>query len=454
MPGSCWPGDVARADAARLAAFDVLRAVAEQDAYANLELSRVLRDRRISGRDAALVTELVGGTLRLRGAYDAVIDQLVAQTLDEPVRDALRLGVHQLLSMRVPTHAAVDSTVELVKERIGRRPAGLVNAVLRKVAQRSLDDWLRDRPAAERFSHPEWVVDELARALDRPDELEALLRADNDRPAVTLVARPGLATREELGGEPLAVSPYAVALAGGDPGDIPAVRDGRAGAQDAGSQLVALVLARADLAGPDARWLDLCAGPGGKTALLAALAAQTGARVLANERQPHRAELVARATRATRAGMLGVVAGDGTAPAWPTGSFDRVLVDAPCTGLGALRRRPESRWRRRPADLDDLVPLQVALLGGAVDSVRVGGVVVYATCSPVVAETAGVVSAVLSQRSDVRLESATPLLPEVEDAESAHLTGGVQLWPHRHGTDAMFVALLRKVAPHATAEAP
>ncbi|MGY2874921.1 16S rRNA (cytosine967-C5)-methyltransferase [Marmoricola sp. URHA0025 HA25] len=439
-----WPQVVARTDPARLVAFDVLHAVAEQDAYANLELSRLLRERRISGRDAALATELVGGTLRLRGAYDAVVDQLVRQPLDEPVRNALRLGVHQLLSMRVPTHAAVDSSVELVKERIGRRPAGLVNAVLRKVAQRSLEEWLSGRPVAERLSHPQWVVDALDRALERPDELEALLRADNERPAVTLVARPGLASREELGGTPLAVSPYAVTLPGGDPGELAAVREGRAGVQDAGSQLVALALTRAQLVGGDTRWLDLCAGPGGKTALLAALATQTAARVLANERQPHRAGLVAQATRATRAGLAGVIAGDGTVPAWSAGSFDRALVDAPCTGLGALRRRPESRWRRRAADVDELVPLQVALLESAVDSVRAGGVVVYATCSPVVEETAGVVSTVLGRRSDVRLEPALDLVPEVDDAESAHLAGAIQLWPHRHGTDAMFIALLRR----------
>ncbi|HET6166834.1 MAG TPA: transcription antitermination factor NusB, partial [Marmoricola sp.] len=345
-------------DSARLVAFDVLRAVDDQDAYSNLELSRLLRERRIAGRDAALATELVGGTLRMRGAYDAIIDQLVERDLDPPVRDALRLGAHQVLSMRVPVHAAVGTTVELVKRRIGHRPAGLVNAVLRKVAGRDLDGWLVDRSLPQRTSHPGWIVDELATALGRPDELEALLRADNERPAVTLVARPGLAAREELGGTPSDVSPYAVVLPSGDPGDIPAVREGRAGVQDAGSQLVALLLARASLDGPDGRWLDVCAGPGGKTALLAALAAGTGARVLANERQPHRARLVAQATRAAGAGMAGVVVGDGTRPAWPRDVFDRVLVDAPCTGLGALRRRPESRWRRRPTDLDELVPLQ------------------------------------------------------------------------------------------------
>lgn len=431
---------MARVDPARLVAFDVLRAVAEQDAYANLELSRLLRDGGLSGRDAALATELASGTLRLQGAYDAVLDQLVKGTLDAPVRDALRLGAHQVLSMRIPDHAAVGATVDLVKKRIGHRPAGLVNAVLRKVAGRSLEEWLSDQPRHVRYSHPEWVVAELERALARPEELEALLAADNARPGVTLVARPGLATREELGGAPLAISPYAVALEAGDPGALDAVREGRAGVQDAGSQLVALALARADVAGPGQRWLDLCAGPGGKAALLAAIATQQGARLLANERAPHRAALVRQAVRATDAL---VVTGDGTRPAWPGGSFDRVLVDAPCSGLGALRRRPESRWRRRPEDLEQLVPLQQALLRSAVDAVRPGGVVVYATCSPVLRETVGVVEAVLD-RTDVTLEDAAPLLPEAADAASPHLEGAVQLWPHRHGTDAMFIALLRR----------
>jgi 16S rRNA (cytosine967-C5)-methyltransferase len=437
-------------DPARLVAFDVLRAVADQDAYANIELSRMLRERRLSARDAAFATELVGGTLRMRGAYDAVIAQLVDRDLDDPVRDALRLGVHQLLSMRVPTHAAVGTTVDLVKKRIGHRPSGLVNAVLRKVADRTLDDWLAGRPTAERFSHPEWVVTELDRALGRPEELEALLLADNERPPVTLVARPGLSTREELGGSPLPISPYAVTLPGGDPGALAAVREGRAGVQDAGSQAVALVLARAAVDGRDERWLDLCAGPGGKAALLAALAAQRGARVLAHERQPHRARLVAQAGKAAAAGLLGVVAGDGTRPAWPAGTFDGTLVDAPCTGLGALRRRPESRWRRKPSDLTGLVPLQVALLEAAITSTRPGGVVVYATCSPVVEETSGVVSTVLERHADARLEPAVDLLPEAADAESAQLAGAVQLWPHRHGTDAMFIALLRRTGegPH------
>jgi len=433
-----------KVDPARSIAFDVLRAVEDKDAYANLELSRLLRERRLTGRDAALATELVGGTLRLQGSYDDVLDRLAKGKLDAPVRDALRLGAHQLLSMRVPTHAAVATTVDLVKDRIGHRPAGLVNAVLRKVADRSLEQWLDGRSVAARTSHPTWIVDALGEALDRPDELDALLAADNERPAVVLVARPGLCEPAELGGTPHPVSPYAVQLDGGDPGALAAVRDGRAGVQDAGSQLVALLLARAEVAGRDERWLDVCAGPGGKAALLAAIAAERRARVLANERQVHRARLVADGARAARAGLAGVIAGDGTRPAWPEGSFDRVLVDAPCSGLGALRRRPESRWRRSAQDVTDLVPLQVELLDSAIGALRPGGVVAYATCSPVVAETAGVVTEVLRRRADAALEPATAYLDGIADAESAHLPGAVQLWPHRHGTDAMFVALLRR----------
>jgi 16S rRNA (cytosine967-C5)-methyltransferase len=435
---------MARVDPARGAAYDVLRAVSDQDAYANLELSRVLRERRITGRDAALTTELVSGTLRLQGSYDAVLAQLVARPLEPAVRDALRLGVHQLLSTRVAAHAAVGTTVDLVKDRIGHKPSGLVNAVLRKVSARPLEDWLAGSSLADRTSHPVWVLDALSEALNRPAELDALLAADNARPTVTLVARPGLATPEELGGRRLTVSPYAVALDGGDPGAIAAIREGRAGVQDAGSQLVALLLTRAEVARSDDLWLDLCAGPGGKTALLAAVAAARGARVLGSELQPHRARLVAQGVRAATSGMLGVIAADGRVPAWRPGSFDRVLVDAPCSGLGALRRRPESRWRRSATDVAALVGLQNALLTAALDAVRPGGVVVYATCSPVVAETAGVVAAVLGQREDASIESAPGLLPEVDDAESAHLPGAVQLWPHRHGTDAMFAALLRR----------
>ncbi len=443
------------ADPARLAAMDVLKAVRVDQAYTNLVLPAVLRHHRLSGRDAAFVTELVSGTIRRRGTYDAILAACVDRPLSKveaKVLDALRLGVHQLLSMRVPPHAAISTTVDLVRARVGSGASGFANAVLRKVAANDLDEWIvRVAPdplaaparfASIAYSHPQWVVEELRNAVGWP-ELHDLLAADNEPPRVTLVARPGRSSRDELPGEPTPWSPYGkVLLEGGDPGAIPAVAEGRAGVQDEGSQLVAMALAAAPVTGDDATWLDLCAGPGGKAALLAALASQRDARLVAGERQPHRARLVARSL-AGADGTLGVVAADGTKPPWRHGAFDRVLVDAPCTGLGALRRRPEARWRRKPDDLVSLVLLQRALVGSALDLVRPGGVVLYATCSPVLAETSGVVSSVLQTRADAVLEDATALLPGVPDL-AGPIPGTVQLWPHRHGTDAMFMALLRK----------
>lgn len=453
-----------RVDPARLAAFEVLKAVRVDGAYTNLVLPSVLRQHQLTGRDAAFTTELASGTLRRRGTYDAVLAACVDRPLgkvEAKVLDALRLGCHQLLSMRVPAHAALSTTVDLVRARAGSGAAGFSNAVLRRVAARPLEDWIGhvapDREeslvahAAVAHSHPRWIVEELQAALG-PDELEALLAADNEPPRVTLVARPGRAGRGELPGEPTPWSPYGTVLAGGDPAEVPAVAEGRAGVQDEGSQLVALAAATAPLEGRDERWLDLCAGPGGKSALLAALAGQRGAGLVAAERQEHRARLVRRALRDATDGRVagpltdgatGVVTADGTRPPYRPATFDRVLVDAPCTGLGALRRRPEARWRRRAEDLVGLVVLQRQLLASALDLVRPGGVVLYATCSPVLAETRGVVESVVGARPDGELADASGLLPGVPDC-AGPLPGTLQLWPHRHGTDAMFLALLRR----------
>lgn len=434
-----------RVDPARLVAFEVLKTVRVDDAYTNLALPALLRQHGLSGRDAAFVTELASGTIRWRGTYDAVLAACIDRPLakvEAKVLDALRLGCHQLLGMRVPSHAAISTTVDLVRDRVSAGAAGFANAVLRKVSQHDLAGWVAqvapDDPATA-WSHPAWVVEELRAALGVDAELAALLAADNDPPRVTLVARPGRATRDELPGEPTPLSPYGVTLAGGDPGQVPAVAEGRAGVQDEGSQLVAIAAAAVPVDGPDARWLDLCAGPGGKAALLAALAAERGATLVASERQPHRAGLVRRSL-AGAAGVAGVVTADGTAPPYRDGAFDRVLVDAPCTGLGALRRRPEARWRRRPQDVAELADLQRRLLDSALDLTRPGGVVLYATCSPVLAETRDVVSAALAARDDVVLEPIALAVPD----SAGPLPGTVQLWPHRHGTDAMFLALLRR----------
>jgi 16S rRNA (cytosine967-C5)-methyltransferase len=433
-------------DGARLTAYDVLDGVSSRAAYANLLLPQLLRERQLEERDAAFATQLAYGTLRAQGTLDAILTGLVSRPLaelDPRVLDLLRLGAYQLIDLRVPSHAAVDTTVDLTRAIVGTGASGLVNAVLRKVATGGdRAQWLAslggDRLALA-TNHPRWIVDAWQDALGSEAELEPALLADDAAPEVHLVARrvDRAALVHESGGEPGPWSPFAVRLSGGDPGRLGSVRSGAAAVQDEGSQLAALLLARAPLEGPDGAWLDMCAGPGGKAGLLAAVRPE-GVRLTAADRAPHRAELVRKALAGED--DVEVLAADGTAPPWAPGSFDRVLLDAPCTGLGALRRRPEVRWRRTPDDVPPLVALQTALLDSALASVRVGGVVAYVTCSPHTAETVAVADTAAA-RDDVEVLPVAPLFPEVPDiARGDH----GQLWPHRHGTDAMFMALLRR----------
>ncbi|MGH3988234.1 MAG: RsmB/NOP family class I SAM-dependent RNA methyltransferase [Pseudonocardiaceae bacterium] len=443
-------------DPPRRAALDALAAVRERDAYANLVLPGLLRQRGIDGRDAALATELCYGTCRAQGLLDAVLQSCADRPLSEvdgELLDALRLGSYQLLRTRVPPHAAVGTTVDLVRADRGSASAGFVNAVLRRVSQQDEEGWVQAvAPAADddpvghlamAHPHPRWIAQAFADALGGDlAELAAALAADDARPLVHLAARPGQVTAAELaavtGGEAAAYSPYGVYLAdGGDPGELAAVRDHLAQVQDEGSQLVALALAGVPLEGADARWLDLCAGPGGKAALLGALAATRGARLDAVDKAEHRARLVGQAC----AGLpVTVHVADGRDSGLPDRTYDRVLVDAPCTGLGALRRRPEARWRRRDHDVPGLVRLQRELLVTALRLVRPGGVVAYVTCSPHLDETVGVVADV-ARRTGAGQIDARPQFPGVPRlGEGPH----VQLWPHRHGTDAMFCALLRR----------
>lgn len=472
-----------RPDPARLSAYRVLRRVTSGGAYANLAMTAEAAG--LEGRDAGFATELCFGTCRALGTYDEILQAAggrPATSLDPPLLDVLRLGSHQLLGMRVATHAAVSTSVDLAASEVGRRVTGLVNAVLRRVAAHDLAGWIeilsRGRDELDALAlasqHPRWIVAAWRDALgDRAGmELEEALAADNLAPTTHLVVRPGLAEVRELGGRPAAYSPFG-AYTTGAPASVPAVAEGRAGVQDEGSQLVALALSRVEAEpGP---WLDLCAGPGGKAALLAGLAIEQGTRLVASELQEHRARLVAAnlacyagprevrsrvepgmtktvatavnpdlvrglqeqpPTQRKLAGTPAVLVADGTRPAWRPGSFAKVIADVPCTGLGALRRRPESRWRRQPSDLPGLVDLQTRLLHSAIAAAMPGGVVAYVTCSPHLAETREVVG----RASGVDVLRAADYLPEVPDAAAGEY---VQLWPHRHRTDAMFLALLR-----------
>nr|WP_240034715.1 transcription antitermination factor NusB [Glaciihabitans arcticus] len=446
---------------ARRIALDVILAVRESDAYANLLLPVRLQRAKLSTADAGFATELTYGTLRRQGYYDAVIALAAGRTVDRidaPILDVLRLACHQLLSMRTAQHAAVDESVQLAKTVGSNSATGFVNGVLRTITRSTADEWRKrvlgdldgDARLAAEFSHPLWIVRAFKAALaaeGRDSELENLLEADNVAPRVSLVALPGFSTVEELDAYPSPFSPVGATLDGGDPLQLEPVRAGRARVQDEGSQLAALALSRARPVVAGETWLDLCAGPGGKSALLAAEARASGAVLTANELVPARAELVRKALAVFDPApevweLDGTTIGDSHPDA-----FDRILIDAPCTGLGALRRRPEARWRKVPRDVAHLSGLQSNLLDAGLKALKPGGVLAYVTCSPHLAETKVIVEGALKKWGAAVERIDTPAVLSTVTGEPLDLGDGqhVQLWPHRHSTDAMFIQLLTKV---------
>ncbi|MDH6424729.1 16S rRNA (cytosine967-C5)-methyltransferase [Aurantimicrobium minutum] len=446
----------------RLVAFEVLMAVDVDDAYANLALPAKIKEFGLSSNDAGLATELTYGTLRMQGFYDRVIANAAARdidTIDLVVLNILRMGVHQLLNMRVAQHAAVDESVNLAEHMASLGAVGFVNAVLRRTSRHDLEDWQEfitkdisnaDERLAALYSHPVWIVRALKQSLeaeDRGEELENLLASDNVNPRVTLVELPGFVdANDEVEGEPTKFSPLGMSLnTGGDPTRFARVREGVVRVQDEGSQLAALVLSRHHEITPGEKWLDMCAGPGGKAALLAAEATLGGAELTANEVIPGRADLVRKALAILP--DVDVVTGDGVDIGLDQpNTYDRILLDAPCTGLGALRRRPEARWRKSPKDVGDLTALQAQLLTSALHALKPGGVLAYVTCSPHLAETRAIVEGALRKNQNVSELDARAVLSDVamETIDIAGDSLSVQLWPHRHGTDAMFISLLTK----------
>ena len=462
----------------------MLRAVAAEDAYANLVLPARIRHHGLDKRDAGFATELSYGALRGQGTYDAVLARCVDRPLDQldpAILDALRIGTHQLLAMRVPAHAALDQTVGLARAVIGAGPSALINAVLRKVSAHTLEEWLElllsdetdeTKMASIRYAHPEWIVRALRQSLvahGRPVSRNqrspgGRQRRPGGQPRGPPRARkPGRGPRKRRHARrtrrrlrafqrrrprPACLGPRRHHPRPGRRLPAGGPRHGRR--RPGSGQGTGGGTRRRHRAGNRSEpWLDLCAGPGGKAALLGALANERGATLLANEPAPHRAKLVSQALSAVPHDVWHVRTGDGreVGTEQPE-SFDRVLVDVPCTGLGALRRRPESRWRRTPKDLADLGPLQRELLKSALDAVKPGGVVAYVTCSPHPAETTAVVTDALRKRDDLELLDAGAALDSV--SLTGHLDAGheltAQLWPHVHRTDAMFLALIRKKA--------
>ena len=438
-------------------AYELLGRVRSSDAYANLLLPDLIGKYQLNRADAAMCVELAFGTLRNQGFYDWLASKVTARdvlAIDPDALDVIRLGAHQLLGMRTPPHAALNETVNLAKKVLRQGAVGFVNAALRRISEKPRDEWVRllerDVPDPARknsilFSHPEWIVNSLKLALeaDGRNEVEKLLRANNDAPAVNLVALPNheFVADDDLVRE--GVSPLGYRLEGGDPAHLPGFRSGAMRVQDQGSQLAALALVHVAKVQSGERWLDLCAGPGGKAALLGAEAEINGATLVANEISNHRARLVSQAL-ADSGVKARVVNEDGRT--LDLGQFDRIMIDAPCTGLGALRRRPESRWRKSPDDLKQLNALQSELIESGWRQLKVGGFLAYVTCSPHPAETTAILSKLLSKHKDAELVDAGTVIEAISDEFMPNRSRKtVQLWPHTDDTDAMFISLIRKV---------
>ena len=424
-------------DKPRQIAFEVFTDVIRSGSYSNLLLPQKLTASNMDLRDKAFTTELVYGSIRQIGRNDYLASKFSSRPwneVDSGIVDVVRLGAYQLFDMRVPEHAAVDATVNLARTVLGESKASFVNALMRKLASRTLDEHLSEAQddsvssLAIRYSHPEWIINSYRDSITDINELKLLLEANNRPTKPTLVAWPGLSNVEEFSGDLGQYSPYAVKI-DTPPTEIDAIRERRAGIQDEGSQILALTFAEA--AKGREPWLDLCAGPGGKAALLSYISESP---ILANEISESRAKLI---EQVVKPGTK-VFIGDGREFSELVGS---VIADVPCTGLGALRRRPEVRWRRTPSDLPNLTKLQFELAAQAVSIIPTGGVFGYATCSPHTAETRAQCASI-EKKLDVEPIDVTPFLPQ--NLKNATSDGYMQLWPHRHDTDAMFLALYRK----------
>jgi 16S rRNA (cytosine967-C5)-methyltransferase len=443
----------------REVAFELLDRVQSDDAYANLLLPTLVSRAKFDSRDAAFVQELAFGTIRNWLLYEKILEAASSRKTDdiEPAAQiVLVLGVHQLLDMRVPTHAAINESVNLAKTKASKGSVGFVNAVLRKVSLKTRDQWLEsvlrgvsgNEALSIKYSHPVWIVQAFKTALQSrgmEGSLEQLLESNNLAPKVSLVALPGFCSPEQLGTKPPDASPSPIGVSIiGNPGNIGAVKQGFARVQDQGSQLVTLALVAAKIEINDTKWLDVCAGPGGKAALLAALSLVNGTTLVANEISQHRSQLVSNSLEPL--GKFQVTTSDGREIGNQAQKFSRILLDAPCTGLGALRRRPESRWRRTTNDLIDLVKLQRELLESAWNALEPGGVLAYVTCSPHLSETTAQVSWAQGKfKNQLELVNANIILNGISPSLALDETlSTTQLWPHDHGTDAMFLALMRK----------
>jgi len=444
---------------AREAALEVLARVEHEGAYSNLDLGRTLRKAALGRQDAALATELVYGTIQRRNTLDYWLESFVAGGLDrlEPwVGSLLRMSLYQIVWLeRIPDHAAVHEAVAIARKRGHGGIAGLVNAVLRNCLRFRDQLAIPDtgdpvRRIALAHSHPEWLVDRWIRQFGEA-EAEAICAANNAPPRAGIRANLLRLTREELverlrrkglEAEPSPLSAAGVAVSGGgNLADLPEFREGLFSIQDESSMVVADAVDPA----PGMKVLDCCAAPGGKSAHLAEKMKDKG-EVWANDVHPHKERLIR--SQASRLGLASIrtLVSDAAELGlrFPPASFDRILLDAPCSGFGVIRRKPEIKWNRRPGDPESLAETQLKLLDAVSGLVRPAGIVVYSTCTLDYTENEEVVRKFLEAHPEFETDGNFGCVAEEVRAKAAIAPGMLRILPHMFRTDGFFIARLRR----------
>lgn len=445
---------------AREIALDVLVRVEQQGAYSNLLLNSTLQKSGLSREDTGLVTELVYGTISRMNTLDYVLSDFVSKgiaKLQPWVRNLLRLSLYQIMYLdRIPSHAAVNEAVNIAKKRGHQGISGMVNGVLRSVLRAGdLPVLRKDLSQEERisiqYSHPLWMVRRWITEYG-VDTAESICAANNEAPAVSVRVNTTMISREALLNQMLdqglqaaasEVSPFGIVVKGG--GNLALTswyRDGYLSVQDESSMLVAEAVAPS----PGMRVLDCCAAPGGKTAHMGELMKDEGY-IYANDLHSHKAKLIS--DQALRLGLECVVTGSADAlhleQSLQHGSFDRILLDAPCSGLGVIRRKPDLKWRKQPEDIESVASLQLELLQSVSKLLKPGGVLVYSTCTTEQAENGDVVAAFLKQNPDYTSVTFTSPLWERLQGTALNRGEGIQLLPHHYGSDGFYIARLQKV---------
>jgi 16S rRNA (cytosine967-C5)-methyltransferase len=400
--------------------------------YINLEIENLYT--KLEKKDRPFVTELIFGSVRQRARLDHVINRYLERELDPELRLLLQLVAYEALFMTTADHAIGQEYVEIAKVGLGKARATLVNAVARKlIANRKSLFNEKDLPLSLSTSHPEWIVKSFAQILPS-SLLERELHSHNEPARVQVVSFETLDVKVAKKSSDL---PFGYTLLV-PPSELAEIKKGSAFVQDFGSQLVSEILLKLD---PDrkGRWLDMCAGPGGKFSYLSHFISKDS--LLGIELHSHRANLIK-----SRLSEANIIVGDAreVSNELPKESFDVVLIDAPCSGLGALRRRPDARWRKSESDLKELVQLQSQLLQSARELIKPRGVIAYITCSPHLLETQVQVKDFLHQYPDMTIKPIPPnWLPE-RYSDSLLEDGTLQLMTYRDETDGMYMAILER----------